>query len=154
MIKLPEQLLLKPDMNPLSALIKKPFVKWLSIIFGVAIFVFVIILASIFLELSGPINTANQQFSDIKKGNFQAAYDLLSINEKAKTSLNEFALNFSRLRISSDKNSRLFFNNRQIVDNQAKLTGVLVTNGTSITITYVLIQENGSWKISDFNLSP
>lgn len=152
MIKLPVRSLSKSNMNQVKSILKKPFIKWLLIAIGVVILIFVVFLLSVFFELRGPINTANQQFSNIKKGDLQAAYNQLSENEKARISLTEFASNFSRLRISTDKNSRLFFNDRRIVDNQAHLNGVLVTNGTTFNMTYVLIQENGAWKISDFNL--
>lgn len=127
-------------------------VKLIGAIIAVMVVFMIVVFAAVFIALSGPVKVANEQFNDIKTGNYQAAYDLFTTNAKDQTSIDTFQSNFVQFRITTDKNSRLIFNNRRIVNNVAELTGALISNGASRVVVYTLVQENGTWKISTIDL--
>lgn len=127
---------------------------WIFGAIGFLVLLTAIIFAVNFISISGAVSVANRQFIAIKKGDYQSAYDLFSSIGKTKTSFSQFQLEFARLRVNTDKNSHLFFNDRRVDGDNANLTGTLVSNGATNTITFSLVLENGSWKIYSINIRP
>ena len=90
---------------------------------------------------STPTSTLDNYCSALKQKDYKTAYNLLSSAQQGVQTESQFASNFSNPTVTDCSVSRS--------DDTAGTGSISYTlsNGSKVTADYVLVQENGTWKI-------
>jgi len=128
--------------------------KWVGILAGVFVAIGVLIFVLVFALTAAPVKVANEQFNDIRQNNLQAAYDLFSDPAKGQTSFTDFQSMVSSNHLSDAQAASINFSGRQVNGDNAELDGKITVNATSAGLKYILVKENGVWKVSGFDIIP
>ncbi|HWX23557.1 MAG TPA: hypothetical protein VN083_00880, partial [Vicinamibacteria bacterium] len=100
----------------------------------------------------GAVDAATGEFTEIREGKIDAAYDRLSSSYKARLSREDFeTLLNHHPAIRSNKD--VAFSEKIIVNDNAHLAGTVTSStGETEKITIELQKEGGAWKIASFEL--
>jgi len=128
--------------------------KWIGIAVGIFVVIGVLIFVLIFTITAAPVKIANEQFNDIRQNNIQAAYDLFTDAAKGEFSFSDFQTIVSNNHLSDAQTASISFSRTQVNDNKAELDGQIKVNATSAGLRYLLVEENGVWKVDAFSIIP
>lgn len=128
--------------------------KWVGIITGIFVVIGVLIFVLVFTLTAAPVKVANEQFNDIRQNNIQAAYDLFSDPAKSETTLSDFQTIVSNNHLSDAQTASISFSGRQVNGDKAELDGRITVNATSAGLRYLLVKENGVWKVDALSIIP
>lgn len=128
--------------------------KWIGIVVGGFVVMGILIFVLVFALTAAPVKVVNEQFNDIRQNNLQAAYDLFSDSAKSQTSFSDFQTMVSNNHLSDAQTASISFSGRQVNGDKAELDGKITVNTSSAGLKYVLVKENGLWKVSAFAIIP
>ena len=122
---------------------------------GVSLLVILVIAAGIvFYGKDKIIEPINNQLAALKAGDVDKAYSFTSRDFQNATSLADFQ-KFVDLYPAIKNNARTKFISKDVTGDNAKLTGTLISvDGISTPIEYLLIKEEGAWKILGIQVYP
>lgn len=96
----------------------------------------------------GATDAVDQQLRDLRKGDVAAAYGRMSQDYRNRSSEADFGA-FVQEHVTLRSNQDYSFTQRSIHNQTARLAGVLTaTSGEKEAVTFALIKEEGSWKIT------
>lgn len=97
-----------------------------------------------------PIGVIQDQLNAIDEGNYPRAYDYLCSMAKAKLTREDFVALIQTNSVVMEARSTSF-PSRKREGPTAMISGVLIGYGQSVSeVQYVLIQENGEWRVQSF----
>jgi len=106
------------------------------------------------VRTSEPVNVVLDQLRAVEEGQHWRAYEYLSASARKKLSLSEFRMLIEDNSILEDPYS-IKFPSRSIEGNTATISGVIEGYGEySSDAKYVLIREEGQWRIESFEWGP
>lgn len=116
---------------------------------------FVLVVLSIIHFLASSVTTTiYSQLEAIRAGDLEGAYSYTSIEFREATSQKDFD-DFVNHYPSLKDNKSATFNERDIKDDEAIIKGSLYsTDGTATPVEYLLVKENGDWKIKGIQTTP
>lgn len=112
------------------------------------------LLTTVFYITSDLVNVVQLQLNALKSGDIKTAYALNSKDFQQATSLNDFTVFLKSYPILKE-NKNHSFSFREVENNKGILIGTLTAkDGSQTAVTYLLIKENGTWKILGISLTP
>lgn len=114
----------------------------------------IVVLSIIYLMNSGMTVAIYQQLSALRAGHIDKAYEMTSRDFRAATSLSdfeEFVNHYTPLK--NNKSVTLSDRDRQDEAGSVKAT-LYSTDGVAIQVEYMLVKEEGSWKILGIQVNP
>lgn len=119
-----------------------------------AIVIIILVSTLVFKVFSGPLESASEQLKLIRENKMQQAYDLGSNEFKKATSYDDF-VQFIQNHPELSKNKKVNFSSSEIKGSDATLQGTMkAEDGSEIPVRYVMIKENGKWKVYYFTINP
>ena len=100
------------------------------------------------------VKVINQQLAAVRSGDIEKAYSYTSVDFKNATSLTEFN-NFVEQYPALKENKKLRIIEREVANGEARIKAVLYSSKGVVTpIEYLLVQEDGSWRILGISVKP
>ena len=98
-------------------------------------------------SLGEPVAAVRTQLADIKSGNLPGAYSRFSQDYRSRISETDFETFVSRTPALKESTDSTFMG-REVVNNRARLRGVLTTPQGGVEISCELVKEDAAWKVS------
>jgi hypothetical protein len=128
--------------------------KMIKIVVGMAVVIAIIAVAFSFYSNSGMVGAAKSQLKLIRAGKVDAAYQMTSKNFQNDTSLERFKAFAKQYDVFND-NKSVRFSDKKEEGNNGYLKGVITSSdGGEMVIEYILLKEEGQWKIEAIRLTP
>jgi hypothetical protein len=134
---------------------KKPIYYKKIIISAGCVMAFVVVVIVIAMLLRSGLTTAiNKQLAELRAGDTEKAYSYTSTDFRGATSLTDFEAFINHYPALKDNKSATF-TEKETKDDTGLVKGTLYsTDGSSTPIEYLLVKENGEWKIEGIQANP